>query len=417
MNVGSSTFTRTLTTNSPGAITYSSDNTSVATVNSAGLVTIVGPGSTTITANQVAGGVYSATSANYTVNVSTIAPTVSFGSAVTVNVGSSAFTRTLTTNSAGAISYSSSNTGVATVNASGLVTIISAGVATITANQVANGNYSATSANYSVNVSTIAPTVSFGSTVTGHVGDAAFTRTLTTNSAGMVTYTSSNTSVATVSLTTGQVTILGAGSAVITASQVANGNYSATSANYTVNASVAIIAPTVSFGSGVSATVGDAPFTQTLTTNSSGAITYSSNNTSVATVNASGLVTIVGAGVATITANQVANGPYAAASANYSVNVSVALITPTVSFGSAVTANVGDAAFTRTLTTNSPGAVTYSSDNTSVATVNASGLVTIVGAGAANITANQAASGGYSATSANYTVNVNAVAPALTTIS
>ena len=68
---------------------------------------------------------------------------------------------------------------------------------------------------------------------------------------------------------------------------------------------------------------GDADFTYIVTqdTNSLGAITYSSSNTSVATVNASGKVHIVGAGNATITATMAASGCYKEATVSYNITV------------------------------------------------------------------------------------------------
>lgn len=74
---------------------------------------------------------------------------------------------------------------------------------------------------------------------------------------------------------------------------------------------------------GVAAETGDADFTHTVTQdkNSLGAITYSSNNTAVATVNASGKVHIVGAGNATITATMAASGCYKEATVSYNITV------------------------------------------------------------------------------------------------
>ena len=74
---------------------------------------------------------------------------------------------------------------------------------------------------------------------------------------------------------------------------------------------------------GVAAETGDADFTHTVTQdkNSLGAITYSSNNTSVATVNASGKVHIAGAGNATITATMAASGCYKEATVSYNITV------------------------------------------------------------------------------------------------
>ena len=92
---------------------------------------------------------------------------------------------------------------------------------------------------------------------------------------------------------------------------------------------LALTTPAVSFGSNLSVYLGDAAITRALTTNSSGAVTYTSSNPAVATVNAAGQVTFVGLGTATITANQAQNGSYAAATASYQVTISQVPVTPT----------------------------------------------------------------------------------------
>jgi len=87
--------------------------------------------------------------------------------------------------------------------------------------------------------STVNPTISFATpiTVNKNFGDAAFTNTLTTNSNGTITYSSNNTSVATVNEMTGEVTIVSPGWAVITATVAANTDYNAVSAMYTLKVS------------------------------------------------------------------------------------------------------------------------------------------------------------------------------------
>ena len=94
-------------------------------------------------------------------------------------------------------------------------------------------------------------------------------------------------------------------------------------------------------------------------------------------------------------------------------------VAPTITFSPTFTTtpatlnkNVGDPSFTETASSNSGGAITYSSDNTAVATVNSTtGAVTIVAAGVANITATQAQSTMYAAGTKSYalTVGTNAV--------
>ncbi|MFM9826954.1 T9SS type A sorting domain-containing protein [Flavobacterium sp.] len=78
-------LTPLITSNSPGAITYSSSNNLVATV-AGSTVSIVGVGSTTITANQAAGGTYNAGSKTAVLDVNPIAapipPTVTPSSVI-----------------------------------------------------------------------------------------------------------------------------------------------------------------------------------------------------------------------------------------------------------------------------------------------------------------------------------------------
>lgn len=77
-------------------------------------------------------------------------------------------------------------------------------------------------------------------------------------------------------------------------------------------------------------------------------------------------------------------------------------------FTAAETKTYGDAAYTRTASlTTGDGAITYSSDNESVATVDNSGKVTIQGAGTANITATAAQTATYAKTTVSYTLTVN----------
>ena len=76
-------------------------------------------------------------------------------------------------------------------------------------------------------------------------GDIAFANLASSSlSAGAITYVSGNTSVATVDVNSGQVTIVGAGSSVITATIAAYGSYGAATVCYTLN--VAKATPTIS---------------------------------------------------------------------------------------------------------------------------------------------------------------------------
>ncbi len=117
-------------------------------------------------------------------------------------------------------------------------------------------------------------------------------------------------------------------------------------------------------------------------------VTWSSSNTNVATVNSSGVVAAVAAGTATITVTTNSGNK----TATCAVTVVSGTIVPTsVSINGCPGSNMtigNTATLTRAIQpTNATNQnVTWSSSNTSVATVNASGIVTAVAAGSATIT-------------------------------
>jgi hypothetical protein len=141
---GDSSFNLTGSVTSGLTLSYSSSNTSVATV-SGSVVTIVGVGSTTITASQGGNSSYNAaTSVSQALTVNKAGQTISFTSLPAKTYGDSAFALTGSSTSGLSVSYSSSNPSVATVSGS-TVTIVAAGAATITATQSGNANYNAAS--------------------------------------------------------------------------------------------------------------------------------------------------------------------------------------------------------------------------------------------------------------------------------
>jgi uncharacterized protein YjdB len=182
------------------------------------------------------------------------------------------------------------------------------------------------------------------------------------------------------------------------------GNLSAR-ANITVACAAAPVATVTVSPASVNLQAGQtSPLTATLT-DANGTVltgrtvTWSSDNGSVATVNASGLVTAAGAGSATITATS--EGKSGTASVTVSsipvASVTVSPTTASLTVGQTVqlTATPKDA--NGNALTGRP--VTWSSNNGSVATVNASGLVTATGAGSATITATSEGKSGTAAIS------------------
>ncbi len=316
---GDAAFTLTApTSNATGAFTYASSNTAVASITN-NVVSIVGAGTITITATQATSANYLAGSVTTTLTVAKANPTIGTQQNITRAFGSSAITLVApTSNSNGAFTYTISDASVATISGATL-TPVGIGTATITATQAATANYNAGSITRTITVVKGTPTIGSFAAINKTFGDAAFTLTApSSTSTGAFTYASSDASVATVSGST--VTIVGAGTANITATQAEDANYNAGSVSAVLT--VAKASRTLSSFADINKTTTDAPFTLTAPISSAGtgAITYSSSNTAVATVSGS-TVTPVGIGTTTITATQAADANYLAASITATLTV------------------------------------------------------------------------------------------------
>jgi uncharacterized protein YjdB len=507
---GSVPFTLTPpTSNSSGAFSYSSSDPTIASI-VGNVVTVVKAGTITITATQAAATIYTSKTVNASFVVNPIAPTFGSFSVGSRDFGTAPFTLTPpTSNSSGAFSYTSGNTGIATIVGS-TVTIVGAGTTIITATQASTTNYNSKTVTASFVVNPIAPTLGsfsiaprdFGSvpfsilpnthtvlyirnggsdwitklvnndtsntnlqawagidkqwfdlnygewnevalqfrffsayvskfynitsascvvvSAYGNIGTYSFTfnggtsytgtfngqvqswdyalpadftvnrNSLqpTSNSLGVFSYASNNIAVA--SIVGNQVTIVGAGTAIITVTQAAAGNYTASS-SITTPLVVNPIAPTFGSFSIGSREFDSAPFTLTPpSSNSLGAFSYTSSRPEFATVDSTtGVVTIVGVGTSVITATQAATTNYTSKSigADFVVNRFTTILSD---FG-IVSRFVDQTPFTLTPpTSNRPGVFNYSSLTPEIATVDSiTGQVTILRAGTATIRATQ----------------------------
>jgi uncharacterized protein YjdB len=298
------------------------------------------------------------------------------------------------------VTWTSSNGLVATVSANGTVTALTPGAATITATiegKSAAAQVTVTGAAVgSVTVQPASPSLTAGqtTTLTATVTDA--NGTVVTDR--VVTWSSSNNAVATVSAT-GVVTAIAAGTAVIAAmtSEGKGGSATITVTPLPVG-SVAIEPTSVTLLPGASttltATVRDAAGTVV----TDRPVTWTSSNVLVATVSTTGVVSALAPGSATISATSEAKS--GGATVNVIAipvgSVTVAPSTKSLVVGAATTlsATVKDA--NGVIVTDRP--VAWSSNNTAAATVDPStGVVTAVAAGSATIAAT---SGGKSGTSA-----------------
>ena len=215
--------------NGTGSITWTSDNTSVATVDANGKVTAVSVGSAQITAS------HSGMSASCAITVDPIEVTRITLDRSTLRLGLNK-TRTLVATIAPSnatdktVTWTTSDSSIATVTSAGVVRGIAYGTATITATS-SNGLTATCKVNVvptpveSVSLNKASTTLSI---INGTGGTEQLTATITPNDAvnKNVTWSSSNTDVATVS-NTGLVTAVSKGTAIITVT-TEDGGYKAT---------------------------------------------------------------------------------------------------------------------------------------------------------------------------------------------
>lgn len=223
---GDAPFNLTGTASSGLSVSYSSSNPLVANI-SGNTVTIVGAGSTTITASQNGDANWNpALNVQQTLTVDKADQTITFDPLADVLDTDPDFNLTATSTSGLTITYNSSNPAVATISGN-TVSIIGVGTTTITASQAGDDNYNAATPvdqTLTVNNSSLQnQTITFNALSDVTYGDAPFNLTATASSGLTVTYTSSDDNVASVSGNT--VTIHGVGTVTITASQAGNGTY------------------------------------------------------------------------------------------------------------------------------------------------------------------------------------------------
>ena len=255
-----------------------------------------------------------------------------------------------TADATGGGTWSISNTSLATIDAStGVITSIAAGTPVVSYT-LGTGCYRTTTMTLKVVPSAISGSFSICPGSTTSLSDAT--------SSG--SWTSSNTGVATVGSSTGVVTGVVAGSATVTY------NVAGCTATHAVTVTSATAPAAISGGN-----TGVCNASTLTLSDATGSGTWSSNASGVASVNSSGVVTAASVGNAVIS--------YTLGSCYVTTNVTVNAVPTSISGSNTVCAV--DIISLSDVTTGG----TWSSDNTSAATISTSGVVTGVAAGTANI--------------------------------
>ena len=227
-----------------GTIRYHSDTTSVATIDSNGLLSIEGAGTATITAKR-------STDSNSAIELNaTLSLTVNKGDQAALVFDDSFVTTGYSTNKKvvniarggtgnGAITYSIDNSSVATVDSNGEVTLKRTGKATITATKAEDANYKAIQNSYVLTVNKGKQT---GFRFVEDVLTVAYAKDKNISNipqggqgSGAITYDIDDTSVATINSTSGELTINSTGTATIIATKAGDDNYLSTSATYSLS--------------------------------------------------------------------------------------------------------------------------------------------------------------------------------------
>ena len=276
------------------------------------------------------------------------------------------------------VTWTSSDTDVATVDSTGKVTAVDSGTASIIA--TADGKSAACEITVEVSVT--------GVTLSSHAEDMDRGDTLTLTATVSpddttkpeVAWTSSDTLVATVS-SSGLVTATGEGTAIITATADGKSDTcTITVENRVMSVALSSSSENMDRGDTLTLTATVSPDDSTYPE-----VTWSSSDSSVATVDSSGVVTAISGGSAIITVTT--NDGNHTATCNITVEqrvsgVSLSRSDVTLSVDETLTLTVAVSPSDATHKT-----VTWTSSDTAVATVDITGKVTAVGAGSATITA------------------------------
>ena len=276
-----------------------------------------------------------------------------------------------------AVSWATSDPNIATVDG-GVVTGVNAGTVTITATSTDGTNVSGSCY---VTVNEPQPTLVQSIAVSGVPASVKVGDTFTLSAAvapdnannKAIAWSTSDANKATVDASTGAVTVKGTGDVTITATaQDGSGvtgscAFNAAAATVAVQ-SVAVSPATVSLEPGKTASVG-AVITPSNATNT--AVTWSSSNTGIATVDGSGKITAVAAGSATITATTADGGKKGTCEVTVAQNVAVTVNATTCTVNKEATYQI---VATVTGTTNT--AVTFASADPNKVKVDEKGVVT-----------------------------------------
>lgn len=351
-------------------------------------VTITGVGSVTVRASQAGNANYNAaTDVDQTFTVGKGNQTITFGALATKYYGDPAFSVTATASSGLTVNLAVAS-GPATISGN-TVTLTGVGTVTIRASQAGNANFNAaTVVDQSFTVGKGSQTITFGTLSNKVYTDAPFNVSATASSGLPVSF---SISAGNASISGSTVTLSGAGTVTIRASQAGGNNYNA-AANVDQSFTISKANQSITFAALNNKTVGDPAFAVSATASSGLAVTFALA-AGPATISGN-TVTLTGAGTVTIRASQGGDNNFNAA-ANVDQSFTVSKGSQTITFGQLANRTFGDPAFTVSAAASSSLPVTFAIAS-GPATISGSS-VTVNGVGTVTVRASQAGNESYNA--------------------
>jgi uncharacterized protein (TIGR03437 family) len=294
------------------AVSFASFTTSVCTVpvaTSGAMVTLVSVGTCTIGASQAGNSTYAAAMlVVQSFMVTQGSQTITFGTLSNKAFGTAPFTIMATASSGLAVTFAS-NSNVCSVSGA-TVTLAIGGACTIQASQPGNANYTAAVAvPQSFTVTPASQTITFGVLTNQTFGAGPLAVGATASSGLAVSFASTSASVCSASDST--VTLVGAGTCTIQATQPGNSNYAAAS-SVSQHFTVTPASQTVTFAPISNQALGTGQLALSATASSGLAVAFKSTTLTVCTVSGAAS-TLLTRGACTIQATQAGNANYAAA--------------------------------------------------------------------------------------------------------
>ena len=361
-----------------GKLIYTSNDTSIVTVDTNGNIRAIGEGTAAITIRYAGTDKYAEAHENVVVSVySTSIPTaIEVAENIELYAGNvTNLNATLNPSNAGKLNYTSNDTSVVVVGENGELTAVGKGIAKITVTLQPNDNFNPASTSVIVNV-LAAPT--------GFEADNEITVNLTENKtveyvfshpqAGEIEFIIDNPTI--INIENGVIIGKKLGETTLTLKFNGNNQYAPSQKQITVkvvDVEVTIDAPdSVEVNLTESVSIGDV-----LSPLEAGNVIYSSSNDTIASVDSNGVITSVKVGEADITITFEANGKYRATSKTVHVTVSDVEVTITapdsVEVNLTESVSIGDV-----LSPLEAGNVIYSSSNDTIVSVDSNGVITAV---------------------------------------